>query len=103
MHMNPLTIPIIKCNNNIKLGGYCVKTLCRYPTPGKLDLYESKIYLFDKKETEEFLLFVRNFNMTLGRQEQSLLAQILSTFVQYYVARRYVNLACCLLRWEERL
>ena len=30
------------------------------------DLYEFKMSLFDNDEPEEFLLFVRNFNMTLA-------------------------------------
>ena len=30
------------------------------------DLYEFKISLFDNGDPEEFLLFVRNFNMTLA-------------------------------------
>ena len=29
------------------------------------DLYEFKMSVFDNGETEEFLLFIRNFNMTL--------------------------------------
>ena len=30
-----------------------------------MDLYEFKMDLFDNGETEEFLLFIRNFQMTL--------------------------------------
>ena len=30
-----------------------------------LDLYGFKMYLFDHGKQEEFLLFIRNFNMTL--------------------------------------
>ena len=29
------------------------------------DLYEFKMYLFEHGELEEFMLFIRNFNMTL--------------------------------------
>ena len=37
----------------------------RDPTPEKLDIYELKMALFENNEPEEFLLFVRNFQMTL--------------------------------------
>ena len=36
------------------------------PTSSTSDLYEFKISLFYNSEMEEFLLFVRNFNMTLA-------------------------------------
>ena len=36
-----------------------------YPTSENSELYEFKMALFDKSEPEEFLLFIRNFNMTL--------------------------------------
>ena len=39
--------------------------MCRDPTPEISDLYEFKIYCFGSGEPEEFLLFVRNFQMTL--------------------------------------
>ena len=32
----------------------------------KLDLYEFKMSLFDHGDPEEFMLFVRNFNMPLA-------------------------------------
>ena len=34
-------------------------------TSKKMDLYEFKMGLFDNVETDDFLLFVRNFNTTL--------------------------------------
>ena len=37
----------------------------RDPTSEKLDLYEFKTALFDNSNPEEFLLFVRNFQITL--------------------------------------
>ena len=46
---------------------YFVKLkLRRDPTSSMLDLYDFKMSLFDNGEPEEFLLFVRNFNMTLA-------------------------------------
>ena len=39
--------------------------LRRYPTAEKSDLYEFKIVLFDNSAIGEFLLFARNFNVTL--------------------------------------
>ena len=33
--------------------------------PEKSDLYELKMDLFDNRDTEEFLLFIRNFKMTI--------------------------------------
>ena len=37
----------------------------RYPTSSTSDLYEFKMSLFDHGEPEEFLLFIRNFNMNI--------------------------------------
>ena len=64
MHI-PL-IPLIKSKNYEKSDKDCVKIkFLRDPTSQKLDLHELKMALFDNGEPEEFLLFVRNFNMTL--------------------------------------
>ena len=43
----------------------CKIKLRRYPTSEKSDLYELEMTLFDNGETDQFLLFVRNFQMTL--------------------------------------
>ena len=40
--------------------------MCRYPKLDTSDLYKFKMDLFGNGEPEEFLLFVRNFNMTLA-------------------------------------
>ena len=40
--------------------------LCKDPTSSTSDLYEFNMSLFDNGEPEEFLLFVRNFDMTLA-------------------------------------
>ena len=64
--MEPLRIPLIKWMCNGKSDENCVQLkLHRDPTPSTLDLYEFKKYLFDHGYPEEFLLFVRNFNMNL--------------------------------------
>ena len=41
-------------------------TLRRDPTLSPLDLYEFKMSLFEYGNPEDFLLFIRNFNMTLA-------------------------------------
>ena len=38
---------------------------CRNPTSEKFDLYEFKMALFENGNSEEFLLFICNFSMTL--------------------------------------
>ena len=66
VHVEPPPIPLIKSNNDEKMDKDCVKLkLHRDPTSQNFDLYEFKVALFDNVDTEEFLLFVRNFNMTL--------------------------------------
>ena len=64
--MDPPLIPLIKSKNYENPDKDCVKIkLLRDPTSQKLDLHELKMALFDNGEPEEFLLFIRNFNMTL--------------------------------------
>ena len=46
-------------------GDYVKLKLRRDPTSSILDLYEFRMSLFDHGEPEEFLLFVRNLQMTL--------------------------------------
>ena len=66
-HVETPPIPLIKEKHNGNSDKYFVKLkLCRVPTSPTSDLYEFKISLFDNGEPEEFLLFVRNFNMTLA-------------------------------------
>ena len=65
-HVEPLTITLIKETYNGKPEKDFVKLkLRRYPTSSTSDLYEFKMSLFEHGKMEEFLLFVRNFNMTL--------------------------------------
>ena len=67
VHVYTPTITPVKGKNGEKLDKYCVTIkLRRDPTSQKLDLYELKTALFDNDEPEEFLLFIRNFNMTRG-------------------------------------
>ena len=47
-------------------GDYVKLKLRRDPTSSILALYEFMMSLFDHGEPEEFLLFVRNFRMTLA-------------------------------------
>ena len=60
-----------------------------------MDLYEFKISLFDNGEPEDFLLFVRNFNMTLaasGRMDASAENQHLCTLVHGEALRQFDSL-----------
>ena len=64
--MDPLPILLIKSNNNAKLEKYCVKNTLRTVLKSeKLDPYEFKMAFFDNSDTEEFLFFIRNFQITL--------------------------------------
>ena len=66
MNMDPPPNPLIKSKNNEKWDKDCVKIkFRRAKTSQKLDLYEFKIALFDNGEPKEFLLSIRNLNMTL--------------------------------------
>ena len=66
VQVDPTPIQLNKSNKNYKSDKYFVKIkVCRDPTSEKSDLYEIKMAFFDNKEPEEFLLFIRNFNMTI--------------------------------------
>ena len=66
-HLESPSIPLIKGTCNGKSEKDCVKlNLCRYYTSSTSDLYEFKMFLFYHGNTEEFMLFIRNFNMTLA-------------------------------------
>ena len=64
--MEPPPILLIKINNYDKLDKYCVQIkLYRDPASAKSDICEFKSAIFNNGKTEEFLLFIRNFQMTL--------------------------------------
>ena len=66
-----------KNNNDDKLDKYFVKIkLCRDTTSENLDLNELKMALFDNGNLEEFLLFIKNFNMTIEASGMLWLAEI---------------------------
>ena len=66
-HVEPPLIHLIKGNHDDNSEKYFVKLkLRRDPTLSSLNLYEFKTDLFENGEPEEFLLFVRNLNMTLA-------------------------------------
>ena len=66
-HVDPPPIPLVKENHNGNSDKYFVKLkMRRDSTLPTSDLYEFKISLLDNGEPEEFLLFFRNFNMTLA-------------------------------------
>ena len=85
-HVDPLFIPLIKENHDGKSDKDFVKIKqSRDPMSPTSDLYEFKMSLFDNGEPEEFLLFVRNFNMTLslsGMLEEGAKYQYLHTLVR---------------------
>ena len=65
-HVKPPPIPLIKQTCNSKSDKYIVKIkLRRCLTSSTPDLYEFKRSLFDHGGPGEFLLFIRNFNMTI--------------------------------------
>ena len=92
-HEDPPPITIIKETHNGKSDKYFVKIKMRKdPTLSTSDLYEFEIYLFDNGEQEEFLLFVRNFNMTLaalGTLEAGTKYQYLHTLVRGEALRKF--------------
>ena len=62
----PYTEPEIGSKNSDNPDKDFVKLkLFRDPTSEKSDLHMFKMALFENGETEEFLLFIHNFNMTL--------------------------------------
>ena len=66
MHMEPPPTPLVKSKHNDKSDKDFVKLkLCRDPKSEKLDLYKFKMDLLENGKPEEFLLLIRNFNMTL--------------------------------------
>ena len=76
--------------------------LCRDTMESTSDLYDINMYLFDNVQPEEFLLFLRNFNMTLaasGTPETDVNVKYLHTLV---CERRYISLTCCLMTWKVR-
>ena len=57
---------LIKIKHDYKADKDIVQMkLCRDPKSEVLDLYEFKMTLFNNGDLEEFLLFVRNFEMTI--------------------------------------
>ena len=85
--MEPSSIPLIKETCNGKSEEDFVKLkLRRYPTSSTSDLYAFKMSLLDHGEPEEFMLFIRNFNMTLvatGTLEMDVKIQYLCTLVHW--------------------
>ena len=84
--VDPPPIPLIKETYTGKSDGYNVKIkLCIYTTSITLDLYEFRMSLFDHGETEELLLFIRKFQMTLvatGMLETEAKVQYICTLVR---------------------
>ena len=85
VHVELPPVPLIKFKSDGKSDKYFVKLkLFMDPTSGTSDLYEFKMSLFDNGNTEEFLLFVRNFKMNRvvsGTLETGTKVQYLRTLV----------------------
>ena len=92
-HVDPPPIPLVKENFTGKSDGdYVELNLRRDPTSSTLDLYGFRISLFDHGEPEEFLFFVRNFQMTLvatGALETEAKVQYLRTLVSGEALRQF--------------
>ena len=69
-HVEPPSIPLIKGAYDGKSEKDLLKLkLRRRPTSSMSDLYGFRMSLFDNGDPGEFLLFVRNFNMTLAASD----------------------------------
>ena len=67
VHVEPPPIPLSKEMCNGKSDKYFINMKLRIDTTySTSDLYNFKMSLFDHGEPEEFLLFIRNFNMNLA-------------------------------------
>ena len=66
VYVEPMPIPLIKVIYDGKSENDFIKLkLHRYPTSSMSDLYAVRMSLFENSDPEEFLFFVRNFNMHL--------------------------------------
>ena len=93
VHVEPPLIPLIKINNDEKLDKDFVKIELRGDINSeKSNLYKLKITLFDNSKYEEFLLFVRNLNMSLessGMLKAGANIQYLSMLVRGEALRQF--------------
>ena len=96
-HVETPPTPILKKLHNGKSDKEFLKLkLRRYPTSFTSDICELKMSLFDNGEPKEFLLFVRNFNMTLvasGMMEAGTKFQYLHTLVRGEELRQFDSLS----------
>ena len=85
-HVEPPPISLIKETYNGKSDKYCFNLKLRSDHMfSTSNLYEFKMSLFDHGNLEEFLLFIRNFNITLaatGTLEMDAKSQYLCTLVR---------------------
>ena len=93
MHLDTPLIPLTKIKNNENSDKDCVKIkLRRNPPTQKLDLYQFKMIFFDNGYPEDFLLFIRNFNMAheaSGTILSGLKIQYLCTMVHGEALRQF--------------
>ena len=92
---NPPT-PLIESKHNVNSDKYFIKLkLCRYPTSATSGLYEFNMALFDNGESEEFLLLVRDFIITLamsGKLEMGAKIQYLCDILHGKVLHNFYSL-----------
>ena len=85
-HVYSTTIPLVKeMSTGKSYWDYVKLNLCGYPTSSTLDPYKFRMFLFDHGKPEEFLLFVKNFQMNLaatGTLETEAKIQYLRTLVR---------------------
>ena len=97
VHVHPPLIPLNKSNNDDKLDRYCVKNkLRRDPMSENLDFYEFKMTFLDNSSLEEFLLLIRNFQMTLdasGRLTAGMNVRYLRTLLRGEALRQLGTLS----------
>ena len=96
-HLEPPLISLFKEKHNGKSDKYFFKLkLRRDPTSSTSEIYEFKMYLFENGDPEEFLLFVRNSNMTLAaseRMEAGAKYKYLRTLVRGEALRQFDSLS----------
>ena len=77
-----------------------------YPTSSTSDLYEFRMYLFDHGKLEEFILFVRNFQMNLsaiGTLETEAKAEYICTLFRGEALRQFESLSADMKNTETPL
>ena len=106
-HVEPPPTPLNKETPTGKSDRYYVKLkLGIDPTSSTSDLYEFRMYLFDHGKLEEFILFVRNFQMNLsaiGTLETEAKAEYICTLFRGESLRQFESLSAGMKNTETPL